>query len=297
MNNKVLVAAFIAGLAGGVLAAGLLSVLVNRNGAGNAVVPPPAESAAIAGKPAQTPDSGARSDDSAKAFGEKVRAYLLRSPEVLAEAIGVLQTRQYQAGLEQQRKMIRENASVLRHDADSAVGGNPDGDVTVVEFFDYNCPYCKRIHPVLKQLLAEDKGVRFVYKDFPVLGPNSVLAARAALAARRQKKYEAFHDALLERPAKLTEEAIWQAASKVGLDVVRLQNDMRDPAISQAIDRNISLGQVLRITGTPTIVIGETLIPGAVDRPVLDLVIQHTRAGDPPLDPRNLGRLNQTRER
>jgi protein-disulfide isomerase len=158
------------------------------------------------------------------------------------------------------------------------VGGNPDGDVTLVEFFDYNCPYCRSVAPVMNEAEAADSQLRIVYKEFPILGPNSVYAAKAALAAHRQGHYLAFHQALMQANGKADSNLVLAVAAEVGLDAERLKTDMEDPAIQEAIDRNLALAQALRITGTPGFVVGRQILRGAVDLKTLQQVIQEARA-------------------
>src|SRR5690606_16749914 len=142
--------------------------------------------------------------------------------------------------------------------------GNPAGDVTLVEFFDYRCPYCKRASATLAQLVEEDPKLRVVMKEFPILSQESVQAARAALAARQQGKYEAFHFALMQGGGGFSDEEILLVAEQVGLDTGALQQAMRDPAV-EALLRDVNgLAGELGITGTLAFVIGDTLIPGAV---------------------------------
>jgi protein-disulfide isomerase len=158
------------------------------------------------------------------------------------------------------------------------VAGNASGDVTVVEFFDYACSHCKNIEPTVKQLLTEDRKIRLVYKEYPILGPASIVAARAALAARAQDKYLPFHDALMVLEEPLTEATIFRVANQIGLDVDRLKTDMAAPAIAEAIERNYALGQALGINGTPAFVIGDDVAPGAVPLARLKQFVTRARA-------------------
>ena len=181
------------------------------------------------------------------------------------------------------RPMIVRNPDIvarrdeLLNDPASPVGGNPDGDVTLVEFFDYQCPYCKTIFPSIQALLAEDRNLRYVFKEFPILGRASVFAARAALAARRQGKYLEFHTALMPARGKLTETRVMRLAEKVGLDVDRLRRDMADGTIDDSIRRNRELARALDVNGTPAFVIGDTVVPGAVDIDTLRSLIARER--------------------
>ena len=181
------------------------------------------------------------------------------------------------------RPMIVRNPDIvarqdeLLNDPASPVGGNPDGDVTLVEFFDYQCPYCKTIFPSIQALLAEDRNLRYVFKEFPILGRASVFAARAALAARRQGKYLEFHTALMPARGKLTETRVMRLAEKVGLDVDRLRRDMADGTVDAMIRRNLELADGLGIFSTPVFIIGDTQIPGAVEIDTLKVLIARAR--------------------
>jgi len=194
-----------------------------------------------------------------------LREALARDPSILRDAIAAMRADD-EAGLARARRQaVRDNAEALFRDAADPVMGNPRGDVTVVEFFDARCGYCKALHPTMKELLRLEPGVRVVAKDLPILGPNSVVAARALMAAQRQGKYEALYDALLRLRAEPTEAAIQAEATRAGLDWPRLRRDMDDPAIPARIDRNLRLAQRLGIEGTPALVIGDALVPGAVE--------------------------------
>ncbi len=144
------------------------------------------------------------------------------------------------------------------------MAGNPSGDVTVVEFYDPRCPYCRAMRPVTAELLHGDPGVRLVYKDIPILGDASVLESRALLAAQLQGGYLKLQDALMTSPPNATLDSVQAAAERVGLDWPRLKKDMDDPAIRQRLDANLQLAHALDIQGTPAYVIGDRLLPGAV---------------------------------
>lgn len=207
-----------------------------------------------------------------------VREYLMREPEIIYRALEELQRRQAAAEAERQRVAIAENQGALLSDPASPVGGNPDGDVTLVEFFDYRCAYCRRVVPSLRELLDEDRDLRVVFKDLPVLGPDSVRAARAALASRRQNGYVPFHFALMAAD-DLSMQGIRAVAQQVGLDADQLEADMSAPEVLQTIEANYALANELGIDGTPAFVIGKQLIPGAVDKARLEQLIREARSG------------------
>jgi protein-disulfide isomerase len=210
-------------------------------------------------------------------FEQRVREYLLENPEVIMEALRILEQRQRAAEAENLNRTIAERSEEILNDPAAPVGGNPSGDVTLVEFFDYNCPYCRRVAPTVVELEEADPDLRLVYKEFPILGSGSQFAARAALASRRQGKYVPFHNALMQAADQVTEETAMETAREVGLDTEQLRADMQDPAIQDAIARNLQLANALGITGTPSFVIGEEVVPGAVDLRTLQSLIARAR--------------------
>ena len=149
----------------------------------------------------------------------------------------------------------------------------------MVEFFDYNCPYCRQVASVMAEAEAGDPELRVVYKEFPILGPGSVFAAKAALAADRQGRYVEFHKALMDADSRVDETSVLAIAEEVGLDVERLKQDMQDPAIQAEIDGNLELAQALRITGTPGFVIGDEFVRGATDLETMTGLIEAARNG------------------
>lgn len=209
---------------------------------------------------------------------QRIRSYILENPEVIIEAVQRLQARQRAAEESQAETVIQARANELFGDPDSPTGGNTKGDVTLVEFFDYNCPYCRRVAPVMAEAEAADPNLRIVYKEFPILGPDSLYAAKAALAAHRQGRYEVFHKALMLADGAANEDRVLTVAADVGLDVERLKTDMEDPEIQDAIDRNAALAQALRITGTPGFVVGEQILRGATDVETLQALISEARS-------------------
>jgi protein-disulfide isomerase len=201
------------------------------------------------------------------ALRAEIRSYLLDNPEVIMEAIQVLEQRRTAAAAEAEAGLVAVIADELRNDGYSYVAGNPDGDVTVVEFLDYNCGYCKKAHQDVKTLLRMDPNVRLVIKEFPILGPSSRIAAEMAMAAMMQDNGDAyleFNDLLLTNRGTLDEAAILRLAQRAGLDTVRLRSDAADPAIAANIARTYELAKKLRIEGTPTFVIGDKVVRGFV---------------------------------
>jgi protein-disulfide isomerase len=228
---------------------------------------------------------GAKADEPADAAGlpveqiEKiVHDYLMRQPEVVYQALEELQKRQAAAETERQQAAIAANRDELINDSADPIAGNPEGDVTVVEFFDYQCTYCRHVVNSVRELLGEDKQLKVVFKEFPILGEASLVAARAALAASQQGQelYLPFHLALMGS-RDLSLDGIMQIADQVGLDTERLARDMQAPAIDQQLQANHALAQRLGIEGTPAFVIGGDLIPGALDKSRLVSLVEEAR--------------------
>lgn len=206
-----------------------------------------------------------------------LRDALRSDPSILRDAVTALQAEEGSRHAADARAAIRASSQALLHDPTDPVAGNPSGDVTVVEFFDIRCPYCREMQPVLEQLLRQDHGVRLVLKDFPVLGPESKLGARALLAARLQGGYFKLHEALM-RSRPPTEDSLRAEAAAVGLDWARLQHDMDEPAVQQKIADNLALARTLGVQGTPAFVVGGKLIEGAVEISDLTRAIGEARA-------------------
>jgi protein-disulfide isomerase len=213
--------------------------------------------------------SVAQSAPDAGAIEAIVRDYLLRNPEVIYEALQELQRRRELAESERQRQVLATRGEALFNSVEDPVVGNPTGDVTVVEFFDYRCGYCRNMMPGIRNALQEDPNIRLVLKEFPILGPDSVTAAKAALAAKNQGRYADMHWALLQAE-DLSAAGLTELAGRLGLDTGRLAADMESAETRAVIERNLQLAQDLGINGTPTFIIGEHIVPGAV--PIDDLV-------------------------
>lgn len=222
---------------------------------------------------------GGTSATDRQAIEQIVRDYLLEHPEVVLEALEALQHREEMAQAERQRAALAASREALTGTAAGPVAGNPAGDVTLVEFFDYQCGYCKSVHPSLKALLSRDGELRVVFKEFPILGPASLTAAQAALAAERQGKYLEMHNALMELRGTLDDAKILRAAASVGLDVERLKADMESPDVLAQIERNLRLAETLGVNGTPAFVVGDEIVPGAVPLEHLQQLIARERAG------------------
>lgn len=215
-----------------------------------------------------------RSDDEIKA---QVYQAILERPEILLQAVEQLQQAEEEAQAASAHAALTGDRDSLFNDPNAPVLGNPEGDVTVVEFFDYNCPYCRRAMAEVQGLLEADPGVRLVYREWPILGEGSDYAARAALAARQQGKYEAFHWALMGMSGKANETSVLRIAREVGLDTDQLQRDMEAPEVTAHIAQSMALAQQLGFNGTPSFVVEDSLVPGFVEQSQLQDAIDRAR--------------------
>jgi protein-disulfide isomerase len=206
-----------------------------------------------------------------------IHDYLMNNPDILIEALRSAEEKLNREADVKASKALSSRHGEIFDDPATPVGGNPRGDVTVVEFFDYRCPYCKQVLPSLQTLLKEDRQLRFIYKEMPVLGAPSVVAAHAALAAQRQGKYEAFHTAMMGTKGQITEDTVYKVAGSVGLDVDRLKQDMAAPEIDRAVKANLALADALNIRGTPAFIVGNHIVPGALDLDALKNMIADAR--------------------
>lgn len=237
--------------------------------------------------------------DYLKAHPDFIRQYLLDNPEVLLEVSDKLRQKQVQQDRADTMKLLVAHKDQLERNPMTPVSGNPDGDVTLIEFFDYNCPYCKRVLPVMRKMEADDPKLRLVWKEYPILSgraPASMTAAKVAMAADRQGKYVETHDALMATRSLTSDEQVFKVAESVGLDMDKLKKDMDSPEIKKYISDTIQLGQVLKFQGTPTFVINGAVIGGAVPKKVLLAVIAAARAGalqPGELDQEALGKIVQ----
>jgi protein-disulfide isomerase len=213
--------------------------------------------------------------DQVEQFERVIRDYLLRKPEVLLEAMKALEDRQRDMAADMARERIGQHAKALRNDPNSFVAGNPNGDVTIVEFFDYRCGYCKQAHPTVSDVVKSDGKIRLVLKEFPILGADSMFASRAAVAVLQSQKakYKAFHDALFDSKEPLNEASVLRIAKAQGLDTDKLAATMKTPEVEKVLRANHDLAQSLSITGTPAFIIGDELVPGAIPaRQMIELV-------------------------
>ena len=228
----------------------------------------------------QPQQSGTFDETQTQAIERIVRSYILENPDIIREAIQALRAREQQAAEERRQQALAAHKQSLKESDVAPVLGNPDGDVTIVEFFDYRCPYCRSVADMVRETVEADGNVRLVMKEFPILGSESLYAARAALAAARQDGYEDFHFALMSAPDKVDSKAVLAIAAEQGLDIEQLQSDMEDEAIATELRRNYRLAQALEINGTPAFVVGDAVVPGALDRNRLESLIADARRGE-----------------
>ncbi len=206
-----------------------------------------------------------------------IRDFLQNNPDALLDALQAAEDKIKGEAKTRASATLASRQKEIFDDPETPIAGNPKGDAALVEFFDYRCPYCKQVEPALEALLGEDVKLRLVYKEFPVLGADSLTAAKAALAARKQGKYDQIHRALMALKGQMDEGAIFKTAASVGLDVERLKRDMEAPEIDRMLKANRALAEQLDIRGTPGFVIGEEIIPGAIRLEALKSLIAASR--------------------
>ena len=212
-----------------------------------------------------------------------IREYLVSHPEVLQEAIAELDRRQAAADTEKAKAAVAANAATIFDSTRQVVLGNAKGDVTLVEFFDYNCGFCKGALPQMMSLLKDDTNLRVVLKEFPVLGPGSVEAAKVAVAVRMQdktgKKYLDFHQKLLGSRGKADNARALAVAKEVGMDMGRIEKDMASDEVRVSLEESLKLAETLGLNGTPSYVVGNDVVIGAVGLDVLRSKISIVRCG------------------
>ena len=222
---------------------------------------------------------GASANADEKSFTKKeikqiVHDYIMENPQVILQSVDNYQKKNIN---EKREEALKRNKSMLFDDKDTPHVGNPNGDVTVVEFLDYNCGYCKRVWPDLDKLLKNDPKVKVIFKEYPILGPSSEKAAKWALAAHKQGKYLEFHRSLFESKGAITDSKLEKIAKKLDLNVARMKQDANSNEVMAIIQKNRALGLDMDITGTPAFVIEDTVIPGAVSYEQLRNVVEEKR--------------------
>lgn len=208
---------------------------------------------------------------------EIVRQYILKNPEIIVEAMENLRDRERIAKESSQQQALQVSRAQIYDNPLTPEHGNPNGETVIVEFFDYQCGYCKRVFPTFMNVLESDKNIRVIWKELPILGPVSRFASRAAMASDRQGKYFEYHVALMGIRGRLTEKKVLEAATAVGLDITRLIKDMAAPEINRYLDETLQLAEALGINGTPAFLIGDQLVPGAIDEAQMRAIIASSR--------------------
>lgn len=203
---------------------------------------------------------------------------ILENPQIVMDAVNLLRERDEANKESLKKQSYLDNKELLNSDLNAPTYGNPNADITIVEFFDYNCGYCKRAMTVMQEVLKNDKNLRIVYREFPILSEGSIYASRAALASRAQDKYEIFHEELMLSTQELNATLVIQIAKKIGLDVEKLQQDMNDPSVFEHIQTSRDLADALQFTGTPSFVIGDKLIGGYIPQEAIMEIIESLRS-------------------
>lgn len=211
---------------------------------------------------------------------ELVLETIRENPEIVLEAVAIIEQQQEAGQAAATARVLSTERTMLEQDPNAPVIGNPDGDVTIVEFFDYNCPYCRQVKPHMEALLAADTNVRVVYREWPILGEGSVFAARAALASRSQDKYEEFHWAMMGLKERATEASVLRVAQEIGLDIAQLRQDMDGSEIDEHIETSMRLSRAIGFSGTPSFVIGDNLAPGLIQADEMIRLVDQARAAD-----------------
>lgn len=256
-----------------------------RQISGRRMLPAIAAGFAIAGllaKPVPAAESGGvMTPGQRQAIEAIIEEYISKNPEVVVNAMQAYQAEMQKEQQRQAEAALQEVEDELLNDPQTPVAGNPKGDVTIVEFFDYNCGYCKQVMPSVQTLLETDDNIRYVFKEFPILGPGSVMASRAALAAwnLEPETYLPFHMALMSSRGPLDEQQIREIAKGIGIDPATLEAEMQKPEIEDKLRENIALGQRINIRGTPAFIIDGEIVPGAVSLETLKEMVDKARAG------------------
>lgn len=223
-----------------------------------------------------------------------VHEYILQHPEVIAQAANLYQDHERAAQKARVKEAITANLTDLQKDPSSPATGAAGG-VTIVEFFDYHCGYCRRVEPTIEKLLADHPDIKFVFKEFPILGPQSLTAAKASLAAYKQGGYLKFHQALMTLPGSISMDTVEQLAAKQGLNVAKLKSDMESPEVQSTLARNSELAHQIGVSATPTFVIGTELVPGAMGAAAFEKLIAQAKLTNTQVAGSAVGRSSRLR--
>ncbi|KMK67520.1 DsbA family protein [Puniceibacterium sp. IMCC21224] len=231
--------------------------------------------------PALAFDPAAMSDAEKAAFNDAVRAYLMDNPQVIMDAVDGLEAQRAEQQASADGTLVATNLDALHGDGYSWVGGNPEGDVTVVEFMDYRCGYCRKAHDEVAELVGSDGNIRYIVKEFPILGEASMISSRFAIATRMiagNDAYKAAHDALITLTADMSEPVLRRLSGTLGLDADAVLAKMDDPEVAREINETRALAQRLQINGTPTFVMGDELVRGYVPFATMQAIVTDQRA-------------------
>lgn len=221
-------------------------------------------------------------EDDRAVFRDEVRAYMLENPEIIVEAMEVLKSREAEAVAQNDVQLVQNNATALFSTATDWVGGNTDGDITIVEFFDYQCSYCRKAHAEVAELVTSDGNIRVILKEYPILGESSDLAARFAVAVRQMagdESYKTAHDALMTLRGEISATTLNRLATDLGLDPVALETKMQSDDVSGVIAANRALGDAMQINGTPTFIVDQTMLRGYVPLDGMRQIVSDERKG------------------
>ncbi|MFC5738386.1 DsbA family protein [Sinirhodobacter huangdaonensis] len=230
--------------------------------------------------PAGALDLSKMSTEEKAAFGEAVKDYLMQNPEVLVEAINVLEERQQAAAVENDKTLVDTNAKDIFEDGFSWIGGNPQGDVTIVEFMDYKCTYCKKAFPEVEDLLKKDGNIRLIVKEFPILSQQSELGARFAVATKQvagDAAYKTVHDALIGMRGDISLEGLKRLAADNKFDADAIIKKMNTEEVTAVLRANHQLAERMNISGTPTFIIGNEMLRGYAPEEAMAKIVAEQR--------------------
>jgi protein-disulfide isomerase len=231
--------------------------------------------------PAQALDLQNMTPEEREVFREEVRAYLMDQPQVILDAVNQLEARQQQQAAQADLALVSDNTDALFNDGYSYVGGNPDGDITLVEFLDYRCGYCRKAHTEVAKMLETDGNIRLIVKEFPILGEQSLLASRFAMAVKEtagDDVYKAMNDALMTLPGEVSMPTLTRLANTFGLDMAEVEVAMNGPDVAEYLAQTRALAQKLRITGTPTFVLQDEMLRGYLPYDQMMLIVNDKRS-------------------
>ena len=215
-----------------------------------------------------------------KVLQKEIRRYILENPDIIFEAADIVRKREAALEVQEDEELIQSNFNEIFYDNYSYVGGNPDGDITIVEFVDYKCGYCRKAAELVRELIAKDDNIRFVVKEFPILGEASLVSSKFAIAVKNiggPEKYKVAHDILLALTAEPTEIYLRRIAKELELNPEELFEAMQSDLVTQEIDQTGELAQKLQISGTPTFILGDQFLRGFVPLEILSKAIQSER--------------------